>query len=124
MELAEGLEEQTPAWTMGVMLSAMRDRGWSFDQAWSSAIQRMRVSPDMEHADAQELTDWKFWLNWAKPRFEWAFCGHTGPPPSLPLLEDAPELVVVSQSAEPLLDVVGAAESDPRMADARSVASH
>jgi hypothetical protein len=69
---------------MSTMLSAMRERGWEFDAAWASAIQRMRVVPDMDPEEAAELIAWKFWLNWAKPRFRWAFDGAEGEPPALP----------------------------------------
>lgn len=130
MELPDELHEQTPAWTMGVMLGAMRERGWTFDRAWSSAIQRMRVSPDMEAEDAAELISWKFWLNWAKPRFEWAYAGVPGPPPMLPDLEDAPIALadvladtVADSVREPPPDAVGPLPSVPTAAQVGRLAS-
>lgn len=91
------------------MLAAMRERGWSFDRAWSSAIQRMRVVPDMDESDAAELTAWKFWLNWAKPHFEWAYDGLPGPPPALPDRDLVPELIATHDHR---LDALGADLTD------------
>jgi hypothetical protein len=65
------------------MLSAMREQGWTFEKAWSSAIQRMRVAPDMDDDAAEELLAFKYWLAWAKPMFEWAYRGSPGHPPQL-----------------------------------------
>lgn len=93
--LSDALTEQGPAWRMGVMLAAMRNRGWSFDRAWSSAIQRMRIAPDMRDEEIAELVTAKFWINWAKPRYQWAYTGEIGVPPPLPKLDDDDALAAV-----------------------------
>lgn len=93
--LSDALADKTPAWIMRTMLAAMRVGGMDFESAWSSAIQRIRVAPNMDQRQADELALWKEWLRWAKPWYEWAYIGANGRPPLLPPPPDhlaSPEL--------------------------------
>lgn len=65
------------------MLHEFRMQGWSFERAWSSAIQRFRVQPTMSADEARELTEWKRQLTWARPYYEWAYTRSDDPPPQL-----------------------------------------
>lgn len=58
----------------------MRTRGWDFDQAWHSALQRLRAQPTMSADDIEEMIEVKAWLQWARPVFEAAYNGTDAPP--------------------------------------------
>lgn len=55
---------------MRVILGELRHRGWEFDRAWANAIQRLRITQQMEPETAAELADWKRALAWARFAFE------------------------------------------------------
>jgi hypothetical protein len=74
----------------------------------------MRIAPDMDGDEIAELTTAKFWLNWAKPRYEWAFTGSTGQPPQLPKLDGDDALALVMATPG---EATGARPSDPLVAD-------
>lgn len=83
-ELLDALEDQTPARVLRVTLEGMRDRGVDdFNLAWYGAMQRLRVQPNMSPDDAEELIEFKAWLSWARPLYEWAYTGAPGPAPEL-----------------------------------------
>lgn len=106
--LLQELSGQNPAWKMGVMLKAMRGLGWSFDQAWSSAIQRMRVTPGMTSDEQADLEEWKAILVWCRPWYEWAFHGARGEPPSR---REPPSEPRSERSREALRAVLSGSES-------------
>lgn len=94
------MAELNPAEQMRVMLDAMRSEGWSFARAWPNAIQRIRVQPYMTAEEADDLAEWKHWLEWARPAFAAAFVHQ--PPPPLPGGQKLPG----DLSAAPLAPVV------------------
>lgn len=79
-DLWEATAEQGPAWTVRVTLIAMRARDWDFDQAWHSALQRLRAQPNMTPDDIEELIEVKAWLQWARPVWQAAYEGTEAPP--------------------------------------------
>lgn len=82
--LSDLLAEKTPAWHLRVTLMALRQRGWPFDKAWASAIQRLRVQPHMTQEQAEELAEYKEILGWARPVFEYHYnCQETTPAPRI-----------------------------------------
>ena len=72
-ELREALSEQNPIWAVRVTLAALRDRDVAFDAAWYTALQRLRIQPNMTPNEIEELAECKAWLLWARPHFEWAY---------------------------------------------------
>ncbi len=62
------------------MLAAMRERGWSFEEAWCNAIQRFRVQGHMTPDAMEEMIEFKAWFEWSKPIWEWAYSGHAERP--------------------------------------------
>lgn len=71
--LIERLSDENPAWKLRIMLDAMRAAGWSFDQAWYSATQRLRVQAWMGPDDIEELMEFKAWFDWSKEYWRWAY---------------------------------------------------
>lgn len=55
---------------MRVILCELRRRGWEFDRAWANAIQRIRITRQMEPETAAELVAWKHALAWSRWAFE------------------------------------------------------
>lgn len=79
-DLWEATAERGPEWTVRVTLAAMRDREWDFDHAWHSALQRLRVQPNMTPDEIEDLIAAKAWLNWARPVWQAAYDGTESPP--------------------------------------------
>ena len=52
-------------------LAALREQGMTFSEAWSIAVQRIRVRKD--DPTATELHDWKVAIKWAEPYFAAAY---------------------------------------------------
>lgn len=88
------LAERTPAWTLRVTLTALREQGLPFEKAWASAIQRLRVQPHMSAAQAEELADYKAILSWARPLFRYHYEQAPAPAPQLPEPDDLTDLSV------------------------------
>src|SRR5262245_2246029 len=86
----------TPAEQMRVMLCAMKQRGWPFEDAWPNAIQRLRAQPYMTEVERQELAQWKRTLAWGKPAWEAAY--YDGPPVSLNGVDKGADLSAADSS--------------------------
>lgn len=72
--------ERGPIWIVRVYLAFVRRQGMEFEEAWWFAMQRLRVQPNMEPEDIEELQASKAWLNWARPEWEAAYNRTPSPP--------------------------------------------
>ena len=82
-ELRQAIAEENVIWAVRVTLEGLRESGQSFDAAWYTALQRLRIQPNMTPDEIEELIECKAWLLWSRTLFEWAYERRAEAPPRL-----------------------------------------
>lgn len=72
-DFIDAANDRGPVWKVRVMLIVLRGRGLDFDSAWTSALKRLRVQPNMDPDDVDDLIAAKAWLQWARSEWQAAY---------------------------------------------------